>query len=163
MAKSRVGMLVLASLTLLCAPTARAEKGVAHVGQDIVVAEGTTASHVACAFCSVHVHGDVEGNVAVAFGDLDVDAGHEVSGNVAVLGGRVGLRENSRIGGNLALIGTLDEGADASVGGSRAVLPCAVLLVPFVVLAGVIWLIVALVRRNRYRPMYPPGYPGQPI
>jgi hypothetical protein len=41
------------------------------------------------------------------------------------------------------------------------VLPGALLLAPFLLLAGVVWLIVYLVRRSRYRPMYPPVYPGR--
>jgi hypothetical protein len=161
MVKSTVGMLLLASLAMLWVPAARAEKDVAKVGQDIVIPEGETAGDIACAFCSVRVHGDVKGDIAVAFGNLDVDSGHQVSGDVAVLAGHVGLGDSSRVGGDVAVVGRLHEGEDVNVRGSRAVLPAALLLAPFLLLAGVVWLVVYLVRRNRYRPVYPPGYPGQ--
>jgi predicted acyltransferase (DUF342 family) len=159
MAKMTRGILVIACLALLWAPVARAEKKLAHFGQDIVIAEGETAENVACAFCSVRVHGDVRGNVAVAFGDLELDAGHQIAGNAAVLAGRVQLGDNSRLEGNVAVIGELHQGDGAIVGGSRAVLPEVVLLLPFLVLAALIWLVVYLVRRSRCRPAYPPGYP----
>jgi predicted acyltransferase (DUF342 family) len=161
MVKSTVRMMVLASLALFCVPAARADRDVAKVGQDIVIPEGETAGDIACAFCNVRVHGDVKGDVAVAFGNLDVDSGHQVSGDVAVLAGHLALGDNSHVGGDVAVVGPLREGEDVSVGGSRAVLPAALLLAPFLILAGVIWLIVFLVRRSRYRPTYPPGYPGR--
>jgi hypothetical protein len=41
------------------------------------------------------------------------------------------------------------------------VVPSVVLMLPLLFLAGVVWLIVFLVRRSRSRPLYPPGYPGQ--
>jgi predicted acyltransferase (DUF342 family) len=161
MVKSTVGTLLLASLALLWVPMAHAEKDVANVGQDIVVPEGETARDIACAFCNVHVHGDVKGDVAVAFGNVDVDSGREISGDVAVLAGHLGLGDGSRVNGDVAVVGNLHEGDDVSVRGSRAVLPEALLLAPFVLLAGIIWLIVYLVRRSHYRPAYPPGYPGR--
>jgi predicted acyltransferase (DUF342 family) len=161
MVKLMVGMMVLASLTLLWVPAARADKDVAKVGQDIVVPEGETAGDIACAFCNVRVHGDVKGDVAVAFGNLEVDSGHQIAGDVAVLAGHLDLGDNSRVGGDVAVIGKLREGEDVNVGGSRAVLPGVILLAPFLILAGVIWLILYLVRRSRYRPVYPPGYPGR--
>ncbi|HWZ52828.1 MAG TPA: hypothetical protein VNW54_15320 [Granulicella sp.] len=157
--RAGVAMGLVLGTALLWAPAARAQKNVARVGQDIVVTEGVTAGNVACAFCSVRVHGDVAGNVAVAFGDLEVDAGRQISGNVALLGGEVRLREGSRVGGNVAIVGRLREGDGAVVGGSRAVLPSVVLWLPILLLAGLIWLVVSLVRRNRYGPVYPPGYP----
>jgi hypothetical protein len=102
MVKSTVGMLVLASLALLWVPAARAAKDVAEVGQDIVIPEGETAGDIACAFCSVRIHGDVKGDVAVAFGDLEVDPGRQISGDVAVLAGHVGLGEGSSVGRDLS-------------------------------------------------------------
>ena len=161
-AKSTVGALVLASLTLLWVPAARAAKDIAQVGQDIVIPEGEIAGDIACTFCSVHVHGNVKGDVAVVFGNLEVDPGHQVSGDVAVVGGHAVFGENSRIGGDVAVIGKLHQGDDATIGGSRAVVPAIILLVPFLILAGLIWLIVFLVQRSR-RPPYPPVYPGRRI
>ena len=161
-AKSAAGALLLTVLVLLWTPAARADEDRSTAGGDIVVAEGSTANDIACVFCTVRVKGDVKGDVAIAFGRLEVDPGHEISGDVAVFAGRVKLGEHSRVGGDVAIVGRLQD-ESATVGGSRAVVPGEILLVPFALLAGLIWLIVHLVQRNRYRPSYPPGYPGQRV
>ncbi len=57
----------------------------AGIGRDITVAEGETAGDIACAFCSVRIHGDVRGDVAVLFGSVRVDAERNISGDVALL------------------------------------------------------------------------------
>ena len=133
----------------------------ASVGNDITIDEGETVGDVACAFCSVHVHGDVHGDVAVAFGSVTIDQDKTVSGDMAVAGGDVSLKDSASIGGDLALVGgDLNLAPDASVHGSKTVLTgrgwLLVPLAPFLILAGVIWLIVWFFRRNR-SPYYPPG------
>jgi hypothetical protein len=152
----------LAGLALLITPAAHARQDTATVGHDIIVREGETSGDIACAFCNVRVHGDVHGDIAIAFGNLTVDSGHEVTGDVAVLHGDVALRDNTRIGGDAAIIGTLHEDDGATITGSRSVVSIwlwpFIPLAPLLILAGIIWLIVHLIRRNRYRPMYPP-YP----
>jgi hypothetical protein len=135
----------------------------AAIGNDITIDEGETTGDVACAFCSVHVHGDVHGDVAVAFGSVTVDQDKTVSGDMAVAGGDVSLKDSASIGGDLALVGgDLNLAPDASVHGNKTILPwrgwLLVPLAPFLILAGIIWLIVWFFRRNRQRsPFYPPG------
>jgi hypothetical protein len=161
-AKSAAGTLILTALVLFWTSTAKADDDAVAAGREIVVAEGSTANDIACVFCDVHVHGDVKGDVAIAFGNLEVDPGHEIAGDVAVFAGRVRLADHSRVNGDVAIVGRLQDEA-ATVNGSRAVVPGEILLVPLALLAGLIWLIVHLVQRNRYRPSYPPGYPGQRV
>lgn len=135
----------------------------AGLGRDITVAEGETAGDIACAFCSVKIHGDVRGDVAVLFGSVSVDAGQSISGDVALLGGDLSLGEDSHVGGDLAIAaGDLIQSSGATIRGSQAVFPGRLwLLVPFAplfILIGLIWLVVYLVRRNRYRyAPYPTG------
>lgn len=136
----------------------------ASFGDDITVSEGETAGDIACAFCSVHLHGSAHGDIAVLFGSVTVDESQSVSGDVAVLGGDVALEENSSISGDLALLaGNLHIAENAAVHGDRVVFPGKFwLLVPFaplLILIGIIWLLVWLVRRNRYPRYYPP--PGR--
>ncbi|MEO6815740.1 MAG: hypothetical protein ABI177_03500, partial [Edaphobacter sp.] len=59
--------LLLAFVFLLVAltPAAQAEQSRTSFGGNISVAEGETSGDIACAFCSVHIHGDVKGDVAV--------------------------------------------------------------------------------------------------
>ena len=135
----------------------------ASFGSDITIAEGESAGDVACAFCSVHVHGDVAGDVAVAFGSVTVDSGHTISGDTAIFMGDLSLGEGATIHGDLAILGGEQHlGEGAAVHGSRSVSPrivgTAILLAPILCFAGIIWLIFYLVRRNRYRfPVYPHG------
>jgi hypothetical protein len=135
----------------------------ASVGNDITIAEGETAGDVACLFCFVHVHGDVKGDVAVMFGRVEVDPGRSISGDVAALGADMNLGEGSTVGGDVAIAGgDANLAPGAMIHGSRTVLSSRIwLLLPFaplLILIGLIWLIVYLVRRNRYQfPAYPHG------
>ena len=135
----------------------------ASVGNDITIAEGETAGDIACVFCSVHVHGDVRGDVAVLFGRIQVDPGHTISGDLAALGADLNLGEGATVGGDVAIAaGDANLAPGAMIHGSRTVLSNRMwLLLPFaplLILIGVIWLIVYLVQRNRYQfPAYPQG------
>jgi hypothetical protein len=135
----------------------------ASFGNDITIAEGETAGDVACMFCTVRVHGDVRGDMAVMFGKVEIDPGRTVSGDVAALGADLNLGEGATVGGDVAIAaGDANLASGAMVHGSSMVLPGRLwLLLPFaplLVLIGVIWLIVYFVRRNRYQfPAYPRG------
>jgi len=142
-------------------------------GSDITIADGESAGDVACAFCSVKVHGDVNGDAAVLFGDVTVDPGHHVNGDTAILGGNLNLGEESSVGGDVAILaGNANLAEGAAIHGSRSVLPgffwLLLPLAPFLLLIGIIWLIVYLVRGRRYEfPAYPQGrglppHPGPP-
>lgn len=158
--------LFLAAMLLLAVSLpafARSRQDRAGFGGDITVADGDTSGDIACAFCSVQIHGDVKGDVAVLFGSITVDPNHSISGDVAALGGDLNLGEGAEIGGDLALVaGDANLASGAMIYGSRTVLPGRFwLLVPFaplLILIGIIWLIVYFIRRNRYRfPVYPNG------
>ena len=154
-----VGLLVASVLPAF----ARGSEDRASVGGDITIAEGETAGDVACLFCSVHVHGDVRGDVAVMFGKIEVDPGRKVGGDLAALGGDLNLGEGATVGGDVAIAGgDANLAPGAMIHGSRMVLPNRMwLLLPFaplLILIGLIWLIVYFVRRSRYQfPAYPRG------
>jgi hypothetical protein len=129
------------------------------VGSDITISADDSAEHVACAFCSVHVQGEVRGNVAVFFGNVTVDPERSIRGNVAVFGGDLSLASEASIGGNVALsAGDLHLAPEATIRGAQSIassrLWLLVPLAPILVVVGLIWLIVWWVRRNRY-PRYP--------
>jgi hypothetical protein len=142
---------------------ARADQDRVSFGKDITIGEGETASDIACAFCSVRIHGSVKGDVAVLFGTVSVDGDQAVSGDVAILGGDLNLREEAVVGGDVAIAaGNANLAPGAAIHGDRMVLPGRLwLLLPFapiLIVIGVIWLIVYLVQRNRYQyPVYPQG------
>lgn len=129
---------------------------------DITIAAGETSGDVVCVFCSIHIHGDTRGDVVAVLGSVTVDSGHRIGGDVAVIGGDLNLGPESEVGGDVSVIaGSPNLAEDAAIHGSRTVIPGrAWLLLPFaplLILIGIIWLIVYLVRRARYS--YP-AYPG---
>jgi hypothetical protein len=158
--------LLLAVVVLICSTVpafAKSDNDRVSFGGDINVAEGETAGDIACMFCTVHVRGDVRGDVAVMFGKVDIDAGRTISGDLASLGADLNMGEGATIGGDVAIAaGDANLAPGAMVHGSNMVLPGKVwLLLPFaplLILIGLIWLIVWIVRRNRYQfPAYPHG------
>jgi hypothetical protein len=133
------------------------------MGGDITVNEGETAGDIACVFCTVRVHGEVSGDVAVLFGKVMVDPGQSISGDVAALGADLNLGEGSTVNGDVAIAaGNARLAPGATIRGDRMILPSGAWLLlplaPLLILAGLIWLVVWLVRRNRYQfPAYPQG------
>jgi hypothetical protein len=157
-------LLLASALLLLTAvgPTlARADNDRVSFGSNITVAEDESAGDIACAFCTVRVHGSVKGDLACAFCSVSVDDNQAISGDVAMLGGDLDLRKEAEVGGDVNIVaGQTNLASGASIHGSRKVLPGRLwLLLPFsplLILGGIIWLIVYLVQRNRYRyPVYP--------
>ena len=155
--------LLLLALTLPAQAKEHGDNDRAAFGSDITVAEGESAGDIACAFCSIHVRGDVTGDVAAFWGSVVVEPGHTIAGDVAIAGGDLKLGEGATVNGDLAIVGGnagIAEGA--SVHGHQSIitppLGTLILLSPLIVLALLIWLIIYLVRRGRYRfPMYPQG------
>ena len=121
----------------------------------INIDEGQTAGDVACAFCTVNVKGDISGDVAVLFASVNVDPDRTVSGDVATLFSTLRLSDNDRIDGDLATaLSSTEIPSSVSVRGDRQILSSglglAVLAGPVLIIAGIIGLIIFLVRRNRY-------------
>lgn len=121
----------------------------------INIEEGQTAGDVACAFCTVNVKGDVGGDMAVLFGTINAAPGRTISGDVAVLFSTLRLEDDDRINGDLAAaLSTTRIPASVSIHGDRSVLSSglglAVLAGPLMILAGILGLVIFLVRRNRY-------------
>jgi hypothetical protein len=161
MSRWLLAVVILLSITMPA--FARSSEDRASVGNDITVAEGETAGDIACVFCSVHIHGDVRGDVAVLFGKVELDPGRSISGDVAALGADLNLGPEATVGGDIAIAaGDANLAPGAMVHGSSMVLPSRIWLLlplaPLLILIGLIWLVVYIVRRNRYQfPAYPQG------
>jgi hypothetical protein len=158
--------LLLAAALLIPAVTpafASSSQDRVGVGTDIVIADGESAGDIACAFCTVRVHGDVRGDIATFLGTVTVDADRNIAGDVASLGGDLVMGQDASVGGDVAIAaGETKLASGAAIRGEQTVLPGRIwLLLPFaplLILIGVIWLIVYVVRRNRYQfPAYPGG------
>jgi hypothetical protein len=159
----RLPLAVVFLLFITLPAFARSSEDRTGFGNDITIAEGETAGDIACMFCDVHVHGEVKGDVAVMFGKVEVDPGRSIAGDVAMLGADLTLEPGATVGGDLAMAaGDVTMGPGAMVHGSSALFPSRIwLLLPFaplLILIGIIWLIVYIIRRNSYQfPAYPQG------
>jgi hypothetical protein len=143
--------------------TASASNDRVSFGKNITVTEGDPANDIVCIACSVTLQGDVHGDIVTILGGVKAEGSREISGDMVALGGDVTLPGSSTLQGDLVVIGgDLELGSEASVHGDRSVFPGrAWILLPFaplLILVGIVWLAIWLVRRNRYRfPMYPYG------
>jgi hypothetical protein len=142
--------LLVAALLLMLAGTpafARSSEDRVAVGNDITIADGESAGDIACAFCTVHVHGQVKGDIATFLGSVTVDAGRSIDGDVASLGGDLEMGPDASVGGDVAIAaGEVKTGPGATIHGEQTVLPGRFWLMlpfaPLLIFAGVIWLIV---------------------
>jgi hypothetical protein len=159
--------LLFAAVLLLFVSTPAFAKGSGNdrvsIGSEITVAEGETAGDLVCVFCSIRVHGDVSGDVVAILGSVTVDAGRGIHGDIAVIGGDLDLGEGASVGGDVSVVaGDASLASGATIHGSRTIFPgrfwLLLPLIPLLIPIGIIWLIVYLVRRRRYRfPVYPQG------
>ena len=150
-------LLALALLSVQPAFAKQTKGGSDHVSvfSTIDIHEGESAGDLACAFCTINIHGDVKGDVAVLFGTVRTDPDRSIDGDVALMFGKLILADNVHVHGDLAMFAASSEIApSATISGDRAVLSgplaVAIAVAPFLILAGIIWLIVYLIRRARY-------------
>jgi hypothetical protein len=134
---------------------------ITQFGRDIHIGSDQKAADVTCINCNVYVDGQVGGEITTIRGSIVLQDGAMVGGEVTALLGDVRLGEDSKVAGELTVLGgKLRRPATASVAGDVTVMEGAawvylLVLSPFVFLAGVIALIVWLVRRNkRPAPVY---------
>lgn len=161
--RSRALVLTCSVLLALCPIAAHASHHGAGGGQDragvfstINITEDHPANDVACVFCTVNIDGDVHGDLAVVFGTVNVTGSRTISGDVATIFSTARFSEGDRIHGDLASVfSTIDSSSSLSVGGDRSLVGSGfgltILFAPLLLLAGLIWLIVFLVRENRSR------------
>ena len=131
--------------------------------QDIRIGSNERAGDVTCIACSVHVRGQVSGEVTTAAGSVFLEQGASIAGDVTVVGGNARAESGSQVAGDLTAIGgTLLRDPQASVagdvttwgGGGWVFL---IFLLPFAILGGIIALIIWLIQHS-HRPTPVPAY-----
>jgi hypothetical protein len=182
MSFSRLSALTaIAVLLTFAAVPARADRDVVQFGSNVIIPADSSAHDVVCFFCSVDARGPVDhdlvvffGDVHIAkvsnhdvvsfFGDVRVDSNASISHDLVHFFGNVHLGENATVGNDMVLFfGDLKAANSAVVNGNRVIEPAWLLLIPFAILAGFIWLIVTLFRSWQHRNIYYAyPYPPQP-
>lgn len=157
----RLCLLVLALVLTLPAAFAKNDGfEVTHFGHDIRIGADQKAADVTCINCSVYVEGQVAGEITTIHGNIVIQDGAMIGGEVTAVLGDVRMAENTQVAGELTVVGgKLRRPSTASVAGDVTVMEGTtavymMLLSPFLFLAGVIALIVWLIRRRKPAPVY---------
>ena len=169
---------LLAALALFPA-TALASSDAVQFGSDINASADTPVHDAICFFCSVHVDGEVTGDIVVFFGDVHIEGKAErdivnffgqtrLSDNAMVgrdlvnFFGGVRAGENVQIGRSLVVMfAGLRAPESLSVGKDRVVQSAWLFWGPMIILAVIIIAIVKEVRARQRRRMLA-GYPFPP-
>ena len=152
---ARVLSLAFAALLISTQAFAKGGSDYTQFGRDIRIAEDQKASEITCFACSVYVRGQVSGDITAFGGSVVLDPGAMVAGEVTTFAGDVRADDNTKIAGDVSVLGgrlrrqpTTMIAGEVTVFQSRALVYLMVLS-PFLVFAGIIALIIWLVRRNR--------------
>jgi len=129
-------------------------------GTDITVGPSEKVGDVTCFGCSVRVRGHVASDVTVLFGTVTIADQGEVAGDVTDFGRGVRLDKSVKVGGDVTVFGgPVRRDPEASVGGDVTTFNGIIWLfvvfgLPLVIVAGIVALIVWIVRRAT-RPRVP--------
>ena len=146
---------VLAALLISSQAFAKSASDVTQFGHDIRIEANQRAAEVTCFACSVYLRGQVSGDITTFGGNVVLEDGGMIAGEVTSFWGDVRAGDNSKIAGDVTVMGgRLRRQPSAMVAGEVTVfqsrgLIWLMILSPFLVLAGIIALIIWLVRRNR--------------
>jgi len=139
-----------------------------QMNRDIRVEQNDKTGDLTCLNCSVYIRGEVAGDIFTLNGRVVLEQGAQVSGDVATLIGDVRLDDGAKIAGDVAAIGgnvrrspqATIAGDVSSMGGAGWVILA--FAVPLLVVAGLIALVVWLIRRA-HRPQPFPASPAQRV
>jgi len=123
-------------------------------GHDVMVGADEEATEVTCFGCSVRVRGSVSGDVTTFGGTILVEEGGAIAGDSTSFGGDVRLDSGASVQSVTVFGGKIRRDPGASVSGDVTTFAGGAALwlflifgFPFLLLGGLIWLVVWLVRR----------------
>jgi hypothetical protein len=131
-----------------------------QVGRNINIGPNDKVGELTCFGCSIHVRGEVAGDVTSFGGNVTIEDQTQVAGDVSIFGGDVRLDRGVRVAGDISVFGgQIHRDPQATVGGDVTsfgghgwLLP--ILLTPIVLLGLLVALIVWIIQRTR-RPSLP--------
>lgn len=148
---------IILFLAGVSAPRAFASSDRVSFLHDIEINENEEAQDAVCFLCSIRVNGTVHSDAVAFLGSVRVNG--EIKGDVVSFLGDVGMGDDARIGGDCVVFGgPLRRGGNSTIGGDTVQFPFLLLMLPFVIVALLIYGIVSLFRRRKYAayPMPPP-------
>jgi hypothetical protein len=121
-------------------------------GHDITVAPGETVTDVTCFGCSVRIRGHVATDVTTFGGSVIVEDEGSVGTDITTFGGNLRLDRGVKVGHDVTIFGgRLQRDSEASIGGDVTTFAGSfwmilIFVLPILVLAGLVALIVWIVR-----------------
>lgn len=140
---------------LVSASHAQRNPDITQFSRDIRVQPEQKAGDLTCINCSIHVRGQVAGDVTAVRGEIVVDDNAQVAGDVTAVAGDIRVNNGAAISGDLtAVAGSVIRQPSATVTGDVTSLPGAIWIflivgAPLIVLGMIIALIIWLVQRGR--------------
>jgi hypothetical protein len=131
-----------------------------QVGRNINVGPNDQVGDLTCFGCSIHIRGEVAGDVTTFGGSVTVEHQAPVAGDVSIFGGDARLDRGVRVAGDVSVFGgqihrdpqAAIAGDVTSFGGHGWLLP--ILVTPIVLLGLLVALVVWIIQRTR-RPSLP--------
>jgi hypothetical protein len=122
-----------------------------QIGHDITIGPNQRVGDLTCVACSIHVHGQVAGDVTAVLGSITLADKAQVAGDVTAVGGNIRLDQAVKIAGDATVVGgNLHRDPEAAVSGDVTTM-CGggwivpIILAPFILLgllaAFVVWLV----------------------
>ncbi len=156
---------LLVGVTLFCfalsgAAFAKDSPDYTHIGRDINIASGQAVGDVTCIGCSVHIRGQVSGEVTAVGGSISIEDQGQVGGDVTAVAGGVRLEQEAKVMGDTTVVGgELRRAAGAKVGGDVTSVggpfwAPLILLAPLLIVGLLVALVIWIVQRMR-RPAIP--------
>jgi cytoskeletal protein CcmA (bactofilin family) len=124
-----------------------------HFGSGITIGPDEKVSDATCFACSVHVRGQVSGDVTTFGGSIVVEDGGDIAGDATSFGGDVRIEKDVKVGGGVTVFGgRVHRDPAATIGGdvtnfSGFLWVLLIFVVPIFVIGGFIALIIWVIRR----------------
>jgi hypothetical protein len=154
------GILLGLALFLGSAAFAKENPSYTQVGRNINIGPYEQVGDLTCFGCSIHVRGQVSGDVTTFGGSIALENQAQVAGDVTSFGGDVRLDEGVRVAGSATVFGgQIRRDAQATVAGDVTSFggrgwALLIFLVPIVVVGLFVALVIWLIQRAR-RPSLP--------
>jgi len=126
-----------------------------QVGRNINVGPNDKVGDLTCFGCSIHIRGEVAGDVISFGGSVTVEDQAQVAGEVSIFGGDARLDRGVRVAGDVSVFGgrihrdpqATIAGDVTSFGGHGWLLP--ILVTPIILLGLLVALVVWIIQRTR--------------
>ena len=151
---------LLFSMAFSPAAFAKANPSYTQLGRNINVGSNDQVGDLTCFGCSIHIRGEVAGDVTTFGGSVTVEDQAQVAGDVSIFGGDARLDRGVKVSGDVSVFGgQIHRDPQAAIGGDVTsfgghgwLLP--ILATPIVLLGLLVALVVWIVQRAR-RPSLP--------